>query len=435
MKHMKLIILTVVILAGAAAVIVSRSQLGQGHDDGLGHEGHDHSAAEVYKAKTETDATGDHEGHGTADENHDEHGQQGHVDESVVQLSVADAKRFGIEVDRAGSGEFEVHLSVPGEIVINSDRMVHIVSRVPGIVREVKKKLGDPVKEGEVMAVIDSGDLAGAKATYLGSIERFELANTIFEREEKLWEQKISSEQEYLNAKQVLAEARIQLRSAKQKLHALGFTHEYLKKLSSLPDEEFIRYEIAAPFDGTITKKHITLGEVVKDDTEFFVVADLDTVWVDLQVHQKDVWLIKKGQTVIISAKSSVPETEGVIDYVDPVIDKKTRTALARVVLDNTSRRLRPGTFITANVLVENRNAKLVVSKDILQNVDDKTCIFIKSEHGFEARPVTIGRSNERKVEIVSGLRAGETIVTKNSFRLKAELEKDAGGGHAGHGH
>lgn len=357
-----------------------------------------------------------------------------HGKNSIVALSDEQIRRFSIEVDRAGSGEFEVHLSVPGEIVINTDRMVHIVSRVPGIVREVKKKLGDPVKEGEVMAVIDSRDLADAKATYLGSIERFELANTIFEREEKLWGQKISSEQEYLNAKQVLAEARIQLRSAEQKLHALGFTHEYLKKLSSLPDEEFIRYEIAAPFDGTITKKYITLGEVVKDDTEFFVVADLDTVWVDLQVHQKDVGLIRKGQEVIISAKSSVPETKGVIDYVDPVIDKKTRTVLARVVLDNTSRRFRPGIFITANVLVENRNAKLVVSKDILQDVDDKTCIFVKSDHGFEARPVTIGRSNETKVEIVSGLQAGETIVTKNSFRLKAELEKTVGGGH-GHAH
>ncbi len=354
---------------------------------------------------------------------------------SIVQLSEEDVTRFGIEVDIAGSEEFEVHLSVPGEIVINTDRMVHIVSRVPGIVQEVKKNLGDPVKKGEVMAVIESRDLADTKATYLAAIERFGLAKSTFEREEKLWKQRISSEQEYLNAKQALVESQIELRSSKQKLIATGFTNEYLSKLADEPDSFLTRFIVIAPFEGTIIQKHITLGEVIKDDTEIFIVADLRTVWVDLQVHQKDMGLIKKGQTVIISAHSSVPETKGVIDYVGPVIDEKTRTALARVVLDNTSRRFRPGTFITANVLLENRNAKLVVSKDILQDVDDKTCIFIKSEHGFEARPVTIGRSNERKVEIISGLRAGETIVTKNSFRLKAELEKATGGGHAGHGH
>jgi cobalt-zinc-cadmium efflux system membrane fusion protein len=358
-----------------------------------------------------------------------------HGEESTVHLSDEQIRKFGIETSPAGPGDIKVHISLPGQIAINTDRMVHIVPRVPGIVREVKKKLGDPVKKGEVMAVLESRDLADAKATYLASIERLELANTIFEREEKLWKQEISSEQEYLDAKKVSAEAKIQKRSAEQKLRALGFNAEYLKMLNSEPAELLTTFEITAPFNGTVIQKHVTLGEVIKDVVEVFVVADLDTVWVDLQVHQKDIDLIKKGQEVIISAKSSVPETEGVIGYVEPVVDGKTRTALARIVLDNTSGQLRPGTFITANVLVEKCKAKLLVTKDILQDIDDKTCVFVKNEHCFEARPVTVGRSNDKYVEIVSGVKPGENIVTKNSFRLKAELEKTAGGGHAGHGH
>ncbi|MBW1852251.1 MAG: efflux RND transporter periplasmic adaptor subunit [Deltaproteobacteria bacterium] len=344
-----------------------------------------------------------------------------------MQLSEKDVRRFGIEVGKAGPGEFEVYLSVPGEITINTDRMAHIVPRVPGIVRE-RKRLGDSVKQGEVMAVMESRDLADFKTAYLASIERFELASTTFEREDKLWKEKITSEQDYLDAKKAFAETKIRMRSAEQKLRALGFNAKYLEKLPSGSAELLTTFEITAPFNCTVIQKHITLGEVVKDD------ADI-TVWVDLQVHRKDVGLIRKGQKVIISAKSSVPETKGVIGYVAPVIDEKTRTALARVVLDNTSGLLRPGTFVTANVLVKQLNAEVVVAKNILQDVGDKTCIFVKSEHGFEARPVTIGRSNERKVEIVSGLRPGETIVTKNSFRLKAELERVAGGGLAGHGH
>ncbi|MBW8039211.1 MAG: efflux RND transporter periplasmic adaptor subunit [Planctomycetes bacterium] len=358
-----------------------------------------------------------------------------HGEESAVHLSDEQIRRFGIEVSPAGPGDFKVHKSLPGQIVINTDRMVHIVPRVRGIVREVKKKLGDSVKKGEVMAVIESRDLADAKATYLASIERLELANTIFEREKKLWKQKISSEQEYLDAKKIFAEAKIAKRSAEQKLRALGFNAEYLKMLPSEPAELLTTFEITAPFDGTIIQKHISLGEVIKDDVDVFVVADLDTVWVDLQVHQKDAGLIKKGQEVIISATSSVPETKGVIEYVEPVVNQKTRRSLARIVLDNTSGQLRPGTFITANVLVEKRKAELVVAKAILQDIHDNICVFVKNEHCFEARPVTVGRSNGKYVEIVSGIRPGEKIVTNNSFRLKAELEKSAGGGHAGHGH
>ncbi|MHC4113667.1 MAG: efflux RND transporter periplasmic adaptor subunit, partial [Planctomycetota bacterium] len=338
-----------------------------------------------------------------------------HGEESTVHLSDEQIRRFGIETSPAGPGDFKVHISLPGQIAINTDRMVHIVPRVPGIVRQVNKKLGDTVTKGQVMAVIESRDLADAKATYLASIERLDLANTIYEREEILWKQEISSKQEYLDAKKASAEAKIAKRTESA--------------------EMLTTFEITAPFDGTVIKKHITLGEVTKGDVDVFIVADLDTVWVDLQVHQKYAALIKKGQDVIISATSSVPETKGVIDYVEPVVDKNTRTALARIILDNTSGQLRPGTFITADVLVEKVPAKVTVAKDILQDIDDKICIFVKNEHCFEARPVTVGRSNDSHVEIVSGIRPGEKIVTKNSFRLKAELEKGAGSGHAGHGH
>ena len=477
--------------------------------------------------------------------------------ESIVQLSEEDMKRFGIEVDRAGSGEFEVHLSVPGEITFNANKLAHIVPTIPGVVRQVVKDVGDTVVAGEVIAWLESTKLGEAKVQYLAkqsevsccSIEliraqevydntlkllemlkgspsletlrkmngsamgmnrsllvsayaEFTFAKEAYLREENLYE--ISSKEDFLKAESAFKKAdaqyvatqdsvnfeiqrnlmetmraqhirEIELKAAERLLYILGLAAEDVNDLAALSksqspqleeeeecndpncaecaakaaakdqvltvvdpritNEKLAWYPIRAPFDGTIIQKNITLGKVVKDDADVFVVADLNTVWVDLQVHQKDAGLIRKGQKVIISAKSSVPETKGVIDYVDPVIDEKTRTALARVVLDNTSRQLRPGTFITANVLVEKRNAELMVAKSSLQDVDDKTCVFIQNEQGFEARPVTVGWSNDEYVEIISGLRPGETIVTKNSFRLKAELEKTAGDGNAGHGH
>jgi len=192
---------------------------------------------------------------------------------------------------------------------------------------------------------------------------------------------------------------------------------------------------LRAPFNATVIEKHITLGEKLSGDSSTFTVADLSTVWLDLSIFQKDLPFVKAGQRVKVDMSPVTGKVEGKISYVGPIVGEKTRTALARVVLDNASGKLRPGTFVTAEVLVDKSAAKVVVPKDVIQDINDEPTVFVKCDHGFEARTVTLGRANNVNVEIVSGLREGEQIVTKNSFRLKAELEKVAGGAHAGHGH
>jgi len=199
-------------------------------------------------------------------------------EEKIVTLTEDQMKKFGVEVGTAGPGKLQVHVTLPGEVAVNADRMAHIVPRVPGVVREVQKNLGDKVKKGEVMAVLESRELADAKASFLAARERVGMAETNFNREEQLWQKKISAEQEYLQTKQALSEAQIELRSAEQKLHALGFPEPYLKELPQHPELNFTRYEIISPFDATVIEKHITLGEVLKDDTEAFMIADLSDV-------------------------------------------------------------------------------------------------------------------------------------------------------------
>jgi len=105
------------------------------------------------------------------------------------------------------------------------------------------------------------------------------------------------------------------------------------------------------------------------------------------------------------------------------------------VVLDNSSGTLRPGTFVTAEVLVDKVAAKVVVPKDVIQDLDDKPTVFVRTDHGFEPRTVSFGLVNDVVAEITSGRRPGGMMVTRNGFRLKAELQKVAGGAHAGHGH
>lgn len=356
-----------------------------------------------------------------------------HDGEDVVRLSEAQLKEFGIEVGVAGPGKLRVHITLPGEIRVNEDKSAHVVPRVSGTVYEVKKKLGDPVRKGELLAVIESRELANAKATYLAGLERSALAQANFRREEKLWEKKISSEQEYIVAKQALAEAQIELHSAEQKLYALGFTKEYLKKLPTLPGGSFTRYEIVAPFDGTIIYKHITVGEVVGSESEIFIISDLSTVWVDLSVYQKDLAYIQKGQTAVIAARHGVPGIKGEIFYVGRTVGEDTRTALARIVIPNHQEQYRPGIFVTANVTVDEIDVPLLVPKSSLQTVEGKTCVFIQDDDGFEPQPIFIGRSNKTHVEVISGLSPGQRYVTKGAFTLKAQLSKSSFGDGNGH--
>jgi cobalt-zinc-cadmium efflux system membrane fusion protein len=377
------------------------------------------------------------EGTSTNREKHQDHSEKsGHKEEGdheeVIGLTADEIKEFGVEVLTVGSGQLQVHVEFPGEVVINPDRLTHLVPRVSGVAQVVYKQLGDRVKAGEVLAVLESRELSEMKSSYLVAKERMALAETTFKREEKLWKESISSEREYLDAQNKLAAARIEMRAAEQKLHALGFSESYLTQLSFSIDEQFIRYEIVAPFEGTVVGKHISLGEMLKDDAEVFVVADLSTVWVNLTVYQNDLPFVYKGQAVQVFAGTNMPSKTAPISYISPTIDEATRTAWARVVLPNPHGKWRPGAFVTGKVAIEKvATVEVMVFKAALQTVGEQTVVFVETDDGFEPQPVMLGRANDTHVEITAGLTPGQRYVARGSFVLKAELAKGAfDGGH-----
>jgi len=368
-------------------------------------EEHEHE-----KSEAKSDG-GKHEGHDEGEED-------------IVRLSAEDLKTFGIETAIVEPSNLEVHVFLPGEVVVNPDRFAHIVPRVSGVVQKVNKKLGDRVRSGDVLAILDSRELSDLKSSFLAARERLSLAEVTFDREDRLWKDGISSEREYLAAKQMLAEMRIEARSAEQKLHALGFSDAYLTTLFDQPDVSYTQYEISAPFDGIVVAKHITLGENVKDDAEIFSVADLRSVWAELTVYQKDLPHLKMGDKVHISAKEGGEVVTGLVSYISPTIDEVTRTATARIVLPNQNGQWRPGLFVTGAVEVDSKRVAMLVPKTALQNVENRICVFVQTEAGFEPQPVVVGQTNMMQAEILEGLHPGLRYVTRGAFILKAQLEK-----------
>lgn len=348
-------------------------------------------------------------------------------DERIVRLSEEQRQRHGIATAVAGPGRLCIELILPGDIAMNADRIAHVVPRVAGVVREVRKNLGDRVCRGEIMAVLESRELADSTAALLAARERLVLARSNFDREEQLWRKKITPEQDYVQARNALAEAEIEVHAAEQKLRALGFADDYFEKLAARPARDAIRYEMAAPFDGTVIEKHISLGELLKDDATAFVVADLTSVWANLDVQQKDLPYVRTGQKTTVSAAQAVPEAEGVVSFLEPTASETNRTIHARVVLPNADGRWRPGMFVTGRILAEEVRAGIVVPSEALFLAEGKTCVFVEASGGFELRPVTAGRTDGRNTEIVAGLAAGEAYAVKGVFTLKAELLKPEG--------
>lgn len=361
------------------------------------------------------------DGHGDGEDGHGE----------AVKMTADQLREFGIAVAPAKPGALDVFIDLPAEIAFNSDRLAHVTPRVSGIVIKVEKSLGDPVQAGDTLAVMQSRELAQAKAEYLADRARLTLARSNFERESGLWRAKVTSQQEYLEAKQALVEAEIDKRSSEQKLHALGFDDGYIDELPRQIEAELTIVPLFAPFAGFVVERHATQGERIGEDATAFVIADLSSVWLNISVYPKDLGRIRIGQEVMVDLSDGEP-ARGKIRFIAPNVGEETRTARALAVLDNTAGRLRPGSFVTARIAVDSQSAQVRVPKTALQTHEGETVVFVATDEGFVPRPVRTGISNGDFVEIVDGLQKGERYAQTGAFTLKAQMAKATfGDGHA----
>lgn len=344
-------------------------------------------------------------------------------EEGKIALTDQQITESNISTQTVSSAKIK-HLAIlPGEIRFNEDKTAHIVPRLAGVVESVNANLGQQVKKGHVLAVIASTALSEQRSELLSAEKRLELARSTYAREKRLWEAKISAEQDYLQARQVMSEAEIALHNAQQKLIALGANSKVSKNSGELN-----RYEIRAPFDGMVIEKHISLGEAVKDDASIFVISDLSTVWAEIIVSAKDLDVIRVGEQVTIKATALESTATGTVSYVGALMGEQTRTAKARVTLANPQMAWRPGLFINVEVTANEKEVPIAVTADAIQHVNDKPTVFVRVPGGFIPQPVTTGLADDNFVEIVQGLKSDTQYAVNGSFVIKSEQGKSAAG-------
>lgn len=338
----------------------------------------------------------------------------------ALVLSEEQIKSSGIVVETAGPASIVTTLTLPGEIRFNQDRTAHIVPRIDGIVESVSAELGQSVKKDQILAVLASTTIAELRSEAMASRKRLALAHTTYAREKKLWEDRISAEQDYLQARQALQEAEIAAQNATEKLRALGASTDAGSKAKG----GLNRYALRAPFDGMIVERHMSLGESVQSNTNVMTLSDLSTVWAEIVVSAKDLNTVQVGTQVMVKAASFDSQTTGRVSYVGSLLGEQTRTATARVTLPNPAYAWRPGLFVNVEIVAGEVEAPIAVQPDAVQTLENRSVVFVRTADGFKAVPVELGRTDGKCLEIKSGLDAGAQYAAQGSFVLKSELGK-----------
>lgn len=337
---------------------------------------------------------------------------------AMTAEAVANAK---IGMETAGATELRTEVVLPGEIKLNEDRTAHVVPRVAGVAEKVAVELGQPVKQGQLLAVLSSPALSDQRSELQAAQQRLALAQETHAREKRLWEQGIAAEQDYQQARTSLQEARIAADNARQKLAAIG---------AAPAGSALNRFELRAPFDGVVVAKHLSQGEAVQAETAVFTVADLRAVWADFSITAKDLEAVTTNAAATVHATATGTSVQGKVSYVGALLGEQTRTAPARVTLDNPKLAWRPGMFVNVSVESGRVQVPVAVRADAVQTVDDKPSVFVPVQTGFEVRPVKTGRTDGTWTEILEGLPAGTRYAAANSYVLKAEAGKSADHGH-----
>ncbi|MDX2224634.1 MAG: efflux RND transporter periplasmic adaptor subunit [Rhodospirillaceae bacterium] len=190
-------------------------------------------------------------------------------------------------------------------------------------------------------------------------------------------------------------------------------------------NESLQSYEVKSPIDGVIVARHISSGEITGAGP-LFEIADLGRVWAELHVFPRDLPRVAPGQRVRVSAGDDAASAagDGVIAALSPVAEAASQSVVARVPLDNADGRWRPGLAVRGTIVTGTHAAEVTVAATAVQTLDGQAVVFVAGPDRFDVRPVRIGAGDGAIVEILDGVRAGETYVANNSFLFKAELGK-----------
>jgi len=312
-------------------------------------------------------------------------------------------------------------LDIPGSIEVKQNLLARIGSPVQGRIIEISGMLGQTVKQGDVLAVINSTELAQQQLNYIKSVQMVELKTKAYERAVLLFDADVVSEAQKLERKTELYAAKAEMEASKDQLFVMGMTLKEIEAIQSETQIDAIT-SIVAKIDGKIIKKNVNVGQVVEPTEDIFTIAELSEVWGVAQVPERQIGFLKEGDDILIDVPAyEEKHVEGKISYLGDIVDPVTRTVTIRTEIDNSHGLLKPDMLITMKVSGKEVE-KVGVPVNAIVSIDDIPNVFIKiADNKFLLRPVTLGIKNKEFIHIEDGLLEGEEVVIDGAFHLNNE--------------
>jgi cobalt-zinc-cadmium efflux system membrane fusion protein len=351
------------------------------------------------------------------------------AEHGVIELPEGSPALAQLQTDRVAIRPIRMTLKAQaGKILANDNRLAHLSARVPGRIVAVFANLGDRVKEGDRLLLLDSPAYGEAQLEYRKARTRLHVTEQALERATVLMDRGAIGVGEQQRRNADYENARADLHEAEEKLHLLGMTEREIQRLAAqaLPHAEVARVSLRAPFAGEVIERNATIGEVSDPNKTLFTVADLSTLRVRADFPEQQAGRLKTGLTIDVRV-SAYPDTtfRGTITYVGAVIDPATRTVMARADVSNPDGRLRPEMFAEV-LLVTDEQSVLSVPRSAIQQVGSRTVVFaVRGPRRFEPCEVTFGQTSPEYVQVITGLAAGDEVVTQGSYALKSELLRE----------
>ena len=366
-----------------------------------------------------------------------------------VQFASGDAvRKAGVRLGQVVERPMATVLTANAEVQYNRNRVAQISAPSAGRVWRVEKEIGDAVKQGEVIALVESADVGRAKAEYLQASAEQELKTQTLHRLRSSADSGFRTGAELQEAEAAVKAAGIRVFNARQSLVNLGLTAQDADAAQAV-DQKNIHFmglprsvaeklnpetttanllALTAPFDGTITERSVVAGEVVESSKPLFVIADTRAMWVTADIPLTDVRRVKIGQAVTFRPDGSPDERSiGKITWISTSVDDQTRTVKVRGDVENIDGALLAHTFGKADITIRAAAAATVVPAEAIQWEGCCYVTFVRlTDDIFQTRKVKLGVKANDYQEVVIGLLPGEVVAAGGSHVLKSEILKSA---------
>lgn len=366
-----------------------------------------------------------------------------HKPREVIKLDRQEERQIQLRTTTVNLCVLPETIEFPGQIQPDANLTTPVISLMPGRIEAVRVLLGDRVKKGEILAEIRSDAVAQVESDLLREILNLEtdensatvelkLASILYERKKQLFKDGIAAKSDVDIAERDLQHHTTVLDSIKQKRQtAIRIAGERLRLFGVLPleIERLLKdrtidntFEIVAPRNGIVTERNADTGQLIDNSHGLFVVSDLSTVWVMSQIFEKDIAKIKIGTPATVTIDSYPNKIfTGKIDYITQNLDEETRTMAARISLKNTDLLLKPNMFARITARVGNRTV-IAIPKEAVQKIGETNLVYIQeTADTFREQKVTLGQHSDGLIEIKSGLKSGQQVVTTGSLQLLGE--------------